>query len=279
MLGPRLRRHPLALATAASLALHGVALAASHYLWRGTAPAPIDARTVALLMIESETPTPDAQAPAPAPKPNLPPARPPAHDESAQTPVAPEPRPKAAPVRTPLPSPIPVTPDAGPKHHAAAPPSFKPPPRRPHAPDEVVLKPPPPPVMPDAALVDSTAVTLSEPTPDLPPGGSDIAVNRTPEAVAAPRYGVAGFANPRPRYPWLSRQKGEQGRVILRVAVDEAGRPTEVAVAASSGHGRLDRAAAAAVRRWRFEPARRAGRAVPGAVDVPVMFRLSDEDE
>jgi protein TonB len=279
MLGPRLRRHPLALATAASLALHGAALAASHYLWRGTAPAPIDARTVALVMIEHETPTPDAQAPAPARQPNLLPARPPAHDESVQTPVAPEPPLRTTPVRAPTPPPKPVTPDTGRKHHAVAPPSFKPPPRRPPAPDEVVLKPVPPPVMPDAALVDSTAVTLSEPAPDLPPGGSDIAVNQTPEAAAPPRYGIAGLANPRPRYPWLSRQRGEEGRVVLRVAIDEAGHAIGVTVAASSGHGRLDRAAAAAVRRWRFEPARRAGRAVPGAVDVPVTFHLSDEDE
>jgi protein TonB len=230
-------------------------------------------------MIERETPTPDAQAPAPAPKPNLPPARPPAHDESAQTPVAPEPPLKKTPVRAPTPPSKPVTLDAGRERNAAAQPSFKAPPRRPPAPDEVVLKPAPPPLVPDVALVDSTAVTLSEPAPDLPPGGSDIAVNQTPEAAAPPRYGVAGFANPRPHYPWLSRQKGEQGRVILRVAVDDTGHATDVTVAASSGHGRLDRAAAATVRRWRFEPARRAGRAVPGAVDVPVMFRLSDEDE
>jgi protein TonB len=92
-----------------------------------------------------------------------------------------------------------------------------------------------------------------------------------------PHYGVSGFANPRPRYPWLSRQKGEEGRVVLRVAVDEGGRAIDVAVLASSGYGRLDRAAASAVRRWRFAPARRAGRAVLGAVDVPVTFRLSDE--
>jgi protein TonB len=279
ILGARLRRHPLTLATAASLALHGAALAASHYLWRGTAPAPANTRTVALVMIEHETPTPDAQAPAPAPQPNLLPARPPAHDESVQTPVAPKPPLKATPVRAPTPPPKPVTPDASRERDAAAPPSFKAPPRRPPAPDEVVLKPAPPPPMPDVALVDSTAVTLSEPAPDLPPGGSDIVVNQTPEAAALPRYGIAGLANPRPRYPWLSRQRGEEGRVVLRVAIDEAGHATDVTVAASSGHGRLDRAAAAAVRRWKFAPARRAGRTVPGAVDVPVMFRLSDEDE
>jgi protein TonB len=106
---------------------------------------------------------------------------------------------------------------------------------------------------------------------------TQVATNQMPETNSPPRYGISGFANPRPRYPWLSRQRGEEGRVVLRVAIDEAGHATGVTVAASSGHERLDRAAAAAVRRWKFAPARRAGRAIPGAVDVPVTFRLSDE--
>jgi protein TonB len=110
----------------------------------------------------------------------------------------------------------------------------------------------------------------------VPTSAGNVAVNHPPGAAAPPRYGVAGFANPRPRYPWLSRQKGEEGRVVLRVAVDDGGRAIDVAVLGSSGYGRLDRAAAAAVRRWRFAPANSGGRAVAGTVDVPVTFRLSD---
>ena len=90
-----------------------------------------------------------------------------------------------------------------------------------------------------------------------------------------PRYGLPGLANPRPDYPWIARERGEQGRVVVRVSVSDAGRAERVEVARSSGHERLDRAALAALAQWRFEPARRAGRAVPGTVEVPVTFKLS----
>ena len=68
LFGPLRHRHPLALALTASIALHGAALAATHYLWRGTAPAPVSVRTVAMVMIERAAPTPDAHD-APATKP------------------------------------------------------------------------------------------------------------------------------------------------------------------------------------------------------------------
>lgn len=96
------------------------------------------------------------------------------------------------------------------------------------------------------------------------------------ERFEPPLYGVPGLANPRPRYPWLSRQKGEEGRVVLRVRVDRDGAAKQVYVVQTSGHGRLDRAAQQTVEKWRFQPARRAGREVAGHVDVPVTFRLSE---
>jgi protein TonB len=86
---------------------------------------------------------------------------------------------------------------------------------------------------------------------------------------------VAGLGNPRPRYPWISRRRGEQGRVVLEVAVAADGRAKEVRVKRSSGSARLDRAALAAVRAWRFKPALSYGRAVAGRIDVPIVFRLT----
>ena len=53
-----------------------------------------------------------------------------------------------------------------------------------------------------------------------------------------------------------------------------AGRVGEVVVKQSAGHPDLDRAAADAVRRWRFEPARRGAEAVAIWVELPVEFRL-----
>ena len=80
--------------------------------------------------------------------------------------------------------------------------------------------------------------------------------------------------NPHPRYPELARQRGQQGVVLLRVQVDARGMPTHVLVQQSSGYSLLDEAARDTVRRWRFSPALRLGQPVPGAVAVPVHFRL-----
>jgi periplasmic protein TonB len=48
----------------------------------------------------------------------------------------------------------------------------------------------------------------------------------------------------------------------------------DVVVQESAGHPDLDDAAAAAVRRWRFEPARRGAEAVAMWVLLPVEFHL-----
>ena len=80
--------------------------------------------------------------------------------------------------------------------------------------------------------------------------------------------------NPRPRYPMLARRRGQQGSVLVRLNVDARGAASAVRVISSSGVASLDEAARDAVSRWRFEPARRGGRAEAATVDVPVEFRL-----
>ena len=74
----------------------------------------------------------------------------------------------------------------------------------------------------------------------------------------------------------MPRERGWEGLVVLTVAVTAAGAPDSVAISRSSGHETLDRAALEAVRRWRFEPARRVGMAIAGTVSVPIRFRLDD---
>ncbi len=61
---------------------------------------------------------------------------------------------------------------------------------------------------------------------------------------------------PRPDYPDSARREGREGRVLLRVLVDEHGRSKKVEINSSSGSEALDRAATEAIRRWRFHPAR-----------------------
>jgi len=53
------------------------------------------------------------------------------------------------------------------------------------------------------------------------------------------------------------------------------GRIGDVLVERSAGHPDLDQAATEAVRRWRFEPARRGDDAVAMWVLLPVEFRLT----
>ena len=77
-----------------------------------------------------------------------------------------------------------------------------------------------------------------------------------------------------PVYPALARERGLEGRVVVRLVIGADGVPSEVRVAQSSGFESLDAAAIEAVRQWRFEPARRAGAAVPEERLAPVVFRL-----
>jgi len=80
--------------------------------------------------------------------------------------------------------------------------------------------------------------------------------------------------NPRPMYPEIARQRGQEGQVALLVNVDSHGNPAQVSIEASSGYSLLDQEAVTAIRRWKFQPASRNGEAVPGTVRVPVTFRL-----
>jgi protein TonB len=81
---------------------------------------------------------------------------------------------------------------------------------------------------------------------------------------------------PPPLYPPHCRRMGIEGRVRVRVLVGERGRPLEVKVEQGSGNTSLDEAALAAVRRWRFEPARRDGEPVRAWAVVPIEFKLID---
>lgn len=81
---------------------------------------------------------------------------------------------------------------------------------------------------------------------------------------------------PDPDYPPLSRERGEQGVVMLQLAVDASGRLGEVSVLQSSGFSRLDKAARAAVQRWRFQPAIENGQPVAAQLTLPVRFALDE---
>ncbi len=68
----------------------------------------------------------------------------------------------------------------------------------------------------------------------------------------------------------------QQGVVMVNVEVGTDGHAGDVSVSRTSGYPLLDNAAARAVRRWIFEPARAGSLPVPSQVEVPVRFSLSE---
>lgn len=112
--------------------------------------------------------------------------------------------------------------------------------------------------------------------PAPPPGTVD------PSAQAAgtddvPAAAVEGpvprlLSAPAPEYPRSALRAGASGNVVLRIEVRPDGRVGEVSVVESSRHRELDRAAARAVRRWRFQPALHDGRPVAGVVQQVISF-------
>lgn len=81
---------------------------------------------------------------------------------------------------------------------------------------------------------------------------------------------------PKPVYPESARNEGREGRVLLRVLVDDHGRSKQVEINSSSGSEALDRAATEAIKRWRFIPARYGDKAVESWIRIPIDFSLAD---
>ncbi len=126
-----------------------------------------------------------------------------------------------------------------------------------------------------ASAVVAPAVVAPRAKPQGPAPATTVAAS-APVAYKAPRYEGAGLANPLPRYPYLARWRGQEGRVLLRVLVSAAGEAKAVSIRQSSGYRLLDEAALKAIGAWRFFPARKAGIPAADAVDVPVSFRLTE---
>ena len=91
---------------------------------------------------------------------------------------------------------------------------------------------------------------------------------------------VSGLARPlggyqvKPLYPESARKAGAQGITLLKLRVLENGKVGEVQIEQSAGHPDLDMAAADAVRRWLFEPARMGKQPIAVWVLLPVKFEL-----
>jgi len=159
------------------------------------------------------------------------------------------------------------------KAAVAEPPPIPPrPEREPEPPAQPKPELPPQPATTAAAEPASPAAAPAAPAPPPPQesGPVEAAEEAAEIIMARPLY----RENPPPPYPPTARQRLYQGTVILAVLVNEQGRVEDLAVAISSGHPLLDRAARNGVRDWRFEPGRRNGKAIAMWVQVPVRFSL-----
>jgi protein TonB len=112
-------------------------------------------------------------------------------------------------------------------------------------------------------------------------GQSLAAIGPSTSALGADGPGsLTSFAVPKggyqmkPKYPESARLAGIEGTSLLRFEITEGGTVSKITVEKSAGHEDLDRAAVAAVQRWRFEPARRGTQAVAVWVTLPVRFEL-----
>lgn len=199
------------------------------------------------------------------------------------------------PVETPMPAMTP--PPVEPKVDETPPPPPPPPIAQDPAPSPAPASPTPPAppaslamsVMPRATTTSDAPITTSVDAlpasgPTGPPApttaASPASAPSGPAVAALPPDGVTQTAVPRggyqvrPSYPHNARRLGIQGTTLLSVFVAADGRVADVVVKQSAGHPDLDQAAADAIKRWRFEPARRGSEAVAMWVLLPVEFRL-----
>lgn len=157
---------------------------------------------------------------------------------------------------------------------------------------EVIPPPPPPPAalipIPPAPTVLPTHVSsppLASPPVVVPTSEGRTAAppvtapSFTPSVpspvVAAPVEASLAYRSAPLRFPTRALQQRMHGTVLLRVLVDETGKPVQVSVEQGSGYALLDRSATEQVMAgWRFQPALVDGHAVRAWARVPVSFEL-----
>jgi len=144
------------------------------------------------------------------------------------------------------------------------------------------IKAPPPVVIAAPAAAPAPAAFEVAPAPEGPvPPAPPVPVQQVeaPPAPPAPPKMIPASAlqyleAAPPEYPRVSRRLNEAGTVMLRLYIDERGLPATVQVNRSSGSSRLDEAALAAVKKWRFKPYAENGQPMAGWAVIPVIFEL-----
>ncbi len=242
------RRHgPLLLA----VVLHGGLIAALLHGMQATLEQPQPHEVViSLLSVSADAPQTLAQPAPPVPAPR--PAQPVAAAPATPMPVA-QPQPVQPPVPQPVAQPVAAV------HETPAP------------------------VVQPAAAASSTNAPVQEvrSAPVAPPSAPVAAPAPAPAPAAAPPArgpvtvsGVEYLSAPKVDYPISAHRAGIEGKVMLRLLIDEKGLPQRADVQQSSGHPRLDEAARNAALRALFKPHVEDGHPMPVYALVPISFSL-----
>ncbi len=157
----------------------------------------------------------------------------------------------------------------------------------PPPPPENLEEPPPPPpvdVPPPTVpppLIDlptfegpSTAITarVSEAPPQRAQTAPPRQVQITPPRIKAKGDRISAAINA--CYPSASRRMSEEGRVVVTITIDAAGKAGAMRVSQSSGFERLDGAAECVIRRLPFDPGKRDGQPIEAQATLPIIFKL-----
>ncbi|WP_051229292.1 energy transducer TonB [Paludibacterium yongneupense] len=130
------------------------------------------------------------------------------------------------------------------------------------------------PVIAAPAAVQATAAVSSPPPAarGVSAGGAVPGAGGSDCPLLKARYTQAW----KPRYPEISRQRGEQGVVGLNLHIAAGGEVLEAIVVQSSGFPRLDAAALAELQGRRLSPALRCGKPVESMLLQLIPFRLDE---
>lgn len=111
--------------------------------------------------------------------------------------------------------------------------------------------------------------SVSDPVSEVPPRQME-----TGPVTLSTELSVSCPSLTAPVYPAISRRMGEEGKLVLRVELDEHGDVDDAQVVDSSGYARLDNAALEAVKNWQCRPSTRNGQPVRAVALQPFDFVL-----
>ena len=105
-------------------------------------------------------------------------------------------------------------------------------------------------------------------------GAQNARAVRAPDEVVSAASALMLTRSVKPNYPQAALERGTEGWVDLVFTVRTDGTISEVSVTAAEPAGIFEQAAMAAVRRWRYEPVRKDGRAVEQRARLRLRFSI-----